>query len=326
MSARAAAAAAVTLAAALAAPAPAAAFERMTTDQGVPLFWPSSCAYFTLDAAGSDDIPIDILAAVMVGAFNAWGSIPDAYLTFQYQGLESNTRAGWFGGGPNENIIHFVEADWANTADPDNARPPGTIALTTVSFDTSGAIIGADMELNGEDFTFTTSSDPGMVIIDLANTVTHEAGHFIGVHHNCFAPGSGLVAGQAPDCTSDPSLLEATMYWSADPGELKKRSLEPDDILAASTIYPLADDPGRCEEPGFLGGGGGTCNCRMVGGARAGAASGGMWSAAALALALLGVVVVRGARRRSPVVGAAHGRPARGRAARGSQQPRETTV
>ena len=38
-----------------------------------------------------------------------------------------------FGGGPDENIIHFIETDWANTADPDNARPPGTIALTTVS-------------------------------------------------------------------------------------------------------------------------------------------------------------------------------------------------
>jgi hypothetical protein len=299
-------AAAAVLAALAAAPRPAGAFTRMHTPDGVALWWPSNCAYFTLDAAGSDDLPLDLLASAVVGSFNAWQSAPDAYITFQYNGLEAGLSAGWMGGGPDEDVIKFIEADWTNSGDPENPRPTGAIALTQVFFDPpTGVIKGADMELNGADFTFTITTDPLVVQADVANTVTHEAGHFIGIGHNCYAPGSGLSPGEAPNCDTDPPLIEATMYWQAPLGELKKRSLEADDVAAVSFVYPLADDPGRCEEPGFTpGNGGGTCNACAVGAAAAGGARGGDARARAArdtvtVLALLAAAVGAARRRRS---------------------------
>jgi MYXO-CTERM domain-containing protein len=63
-----------------------------------------------------------------------------------------------------------------------------------------------------------------------------------------------------PDCsqTSDPTILEATMYPFQDCGETKKETLEPDDISGICTIYPTAKDPKTCAPVGS--GGGGCCS------------------------------------------------------------------
>jgi MYXO-CTERM domain-containing protein len=67
----------------------------------------------------------------------------------------------------------------------------------------------------------------------LANIVTHEAGHFIGIGHS--------------------DVDEATMYASADRTSVGKRSLEQDDINAVCDIYP----PGNLDE---------SCNAVPTGG------------------------------------------------------------
>ena len=60
------------------------------------------------------------------------------------------------------------------------------------------------------------------------------------------------------DATTDPAIIDATMYHFQDCGETKKESLTPDDIDAICTVYPIADDPHECGSPG---GGGGGCAC-----------------------------------------------------------------
>ena len=131
-----------------------------------------------------------------------------------------------------------------NCFDDAGALGQNTIALTTVSYSPSSGKIGdADIEVvdwNGQnrdgslagtpDGWYFTCQDPaalpnctaygqtGCVYMDLQNTLTHEAGHFIGLNH--------------------PPVAEATMYGYAQPGTVDKRSLADDDVNGVCAIYP----------------------------------------------------------------------------------------
>jgi uncharacterized protein (TIGR03382 family) len=169
------------------------------------------------------------------------------------------------------------------------------VALTSVLYDpTTGRIVNADLEVNGWDgqaggpvsagssgpdhgWYFTCDKQPGWApcttygqggcfYIDLQNTITHEAGHFVGLAHPCGDAGE-------PTCSSDPSFAQTTMYPVTTPGDVAKRTLSPDDVAGVCAIYPDS---------------GGGCGC----------GSGGVPGAIALALALLALRPRRRATRR----------------------------
>lgn len=140
------------------------------------------------------------------------------------------------------------------------------IALTTVSYvDGTGEIVDADIELNawagtgpsppGYYFTCvdppaptcTAPGDAGCITMDVQNTVTHEAGHVLGLGHS--------------------TVSTATMYASAPIGETSKRTLAPDDVAGICAIYPAGAptsvcfgsgqvdprQPSSCEQPSGCG-------------------------------------------------------------------------
>jgi uncharacterized protein (TIGR03382 family) len=133
---------------------------------------------------------------------------------------------------------------------------PLIVAVTTVTYSVrTGQILDADMELNaawpplgtslptsaGYYFTCgpvspicSTLGQANCVYWDVQNTVTHEAGHFIGFAHN-------------PD-------LNSTMYLQAPVGETSKRSLAPEDIQGVCDVYPTGKPPLTCgTNPGGCG-------------------------------------------------------------------------
>ncbi len=150
-----------------------------------------------------------------------------------------------------------------------------TVALTTVLYDPStGRLYDADMVVNGWDgkgdgtllepqnaiaphgyyFTCvdpadrptwaacTTYGQTDCWAWDLQNTVTHEAGHFLGLAHPCGDPGTPL-------CNSDPPPWETVpyrdraMYPYTSIGDVSKRHLSADDVAGICAIYP---SPGGC--------------------------------------------------------------------------------
>ncbi len=134
------------------------------------------------------------------------------------------------------------------------------VALTTVIHDPdTGRIYDADIEVNGWDgqgagdpitppspgiprqhgWWFTCGDPAGLpacatygerdcAFIDLQNTMTHEAGHFLGLAHPC----------EGARCTVQPELRPYTMYPSTGPGETEKRTLHADDVAGLCAIYP----------------------------------------------------------------------------------------
>jgi hypothetical protein len=103
----------------------------------------------------------------------------------------------------------------------------GNIAITTTTFSTrTGRIFDADIEMNASKVLTAVDAPPcppnllsqSCVAFDIQNTLTHEIGHFMGLAH-------------------DPST-ESTMYFSASPGELKKRALDPGTQQFVCDVYP----------------------------------------------------------------------------------------
>jgi hypothetical protein len=175
----------------------------------------------------------------------------------------------------------------------------GTIALTTTTFLVDTAeILDADMELfdrdeaRGTGFWFTcavgapdcllATPSTTCVSMDLGSTVAHEAGHMLGLAHNCES------AQGCPD-------RFATMFASAALGDTHKRDLAEDDVAGVCTIYPAGAPPSQAGGNGASGAaclplssgngsGGGGGGCASAGpGAAAGPAS------AAAFLAMLGI-------------------------------------
>ena len=71
--------------------------------------------------------------------------------------------------------------------------------------------------------------------------MTHEMGHVIGLSHTCFLEPPPLIdnMGQpTPECVSaPPDVMATTMFASANPGDIEKRTLEADDKRAVCETY-----------------------------------------------------------------------------------------
>jgi hypothetical protein len=244
-----------------------------TTKAGNYLFWESGCVFVTPDAAGTNEVVGDTELTAISDAIAEWNT---QVAGCSYMHIVENEPVASEVGRDNVNVIKFRDTSWCRPAigdDPARCYSPSAAGITTATFvddgssSRDGAIVDADVELNGADFALAnngqTSGTQGCQS-EIRNTLTHELGHLLGLEHPCLAAGDpDRIDGDGnpvPACsaTNDPKIVEATMYNFQDCGETKKESLEADDIDAICTVYPIADDPGVCEPVGS--GGGGCCS------------------------------------------------------------------
>jgi matrixin len=251
---------------------PAHAYKRTTVDGGnVCLWWPSRGHSFQIDAQGTPDAPTTATFDAIRNSFQTWGAIACTNLTFPEESLSTATQdrvVGYFTGASNHNLVLFRTRACREVVSPsDSCRTQGGCSnlydcwdqgdavigtTTSTSSRLTGEVLDSDIELNdaraadGTKFTFTTEDGPpcltpietGCVRIDVQNTVTHEAGHTLGLDH-----------------TTDP---DATMYASAPSGETSKRTLGADDIQGVCAIYPRGAPTVTCVATDPPGGG---CGC-----------------------------------------------------------------
>jgi hypothetical protein len=241
------------------------------TERGNYLYWESGCVFITPDSAGTPAIPGDEELAVIDAAIAEWNSKTDScsYMTMVNEGA----RPVEVSGKDNINAIKFRDrpcqcmdpasgkmfSSWclpATEDTPQECHSPFAAGLTTVTYsieaESDGAIVDADIELNGVNFSITVAPDPfdpGNSV--LQNTLTHELGHLLGLAHNCVTLGEPpRVDGNGNDVPAcdlaDDELREATMWVDQEAAETKKMTLSDDDIAGICQTYPLEADPQTC--------------------------------------------------------------------------------
>lgn len=216
-------------------------------------------------AGGAADVP-GAFDAALASAMAAWNDTTSACGYLELRAEPPDTGEVGF---DYINRIVVREDTWCAPGPPERCHDSGSIGLTTLFFvddpgnPRDGVILDADIELNAVDYALATCDGlPGGCVTggdgvraDLANTLTHELGHVIGLDHTCWAgdPSEAPLDGDGnpvPACQPvillPPAVTEATMYNFADPEEIKKRTPEPDDVDGVCARYPIASDPGVC--------------------------------------------------------------------------------
>lgn len=202
---------ALLLAYGIAFPFAASAFIRLSS-AGRGFYWSSGSqpVSFVIAQAGSDDIPDASEEAAIRLSFRTWQQVSQSSIAFEEVGGSARSRTDW-----QSDSVHLVYFDETASVSyfQNNA---GLIAVTPVDFAGDGRITDADILFNGQAHRFSTNRASGT--FDVQQIATHEVGHFIGLDH------SGNFA--------------STMYPFAEIREIRQRSLEPDDVAGAATIYP----------------------------------------------------------------------------------------
>jgi hypothetical protein len=241
---------------------PAAAYVRYTSNSGKMFKWAQSCVFLT---AYPKDLESMMTEEEILGAVNAsaatWSKGSDACTYLQIMPTSSADASPHAANDGHNNVL-FRNDSWCKqtstgACDPAVSYDPAALALTSVSASTStGLIKDADIEVNAFHFRWADLvlhpelAGAGMSIHDLQNAVTHEMGHLIGLDHTCYLQPPAPLDNNGnpiPDCAdAPPDVLATTMFPSANPGDIDKRTLAPDDQQAVCDIYPAAADPMVC--------------------------------------------------------------------------------
>jgi hypothetical protein len=240
----------------------AAAYVPYRSDTGNVYRWPQSCVSMVAypnDLVGM--MPVEEIMGALDASAGSWSKVsnPCTYLDIAVTHSTGETPRATI---DSRNNIIFRTTSWCkltNTGACDPLMPydPSTLALTSVSAGSSSGIIrDVDLEVNAFGFNWADLvAHPdlgGMSFHDLQNAVTHEMGHVIGLVHTCYLeppPDIDDMGQPIPDCGSASADVRATtMFPSANPGDVEKRTLEADDKRGLCETYPAAQDPVTCGE------------------------------------------------------------------------------
>jgi hypothetical protein len=247
-------------------------YVRETTDMAsTPMRWLESCVYLTPDSRGVSDIAGDAELAEIVATAASFVQQTEScsYMAFIVdEPTETQSKYDKI------NAVLFREDRWCRPPvddEPELCYPELSIAVTNIyhidspSREDDGRILDTDVEFNAVRF--------AMSICDDAGNCPTELGHVVGIDHTCWdMPGDAPLDGEgnpAPLCNSAlaPEVLDATMYNYQDAREIKKRTLEADDIAGVCAIYPAAGATPECRRVGT---GDGGCTCAAAPGRASG--------------------------------------------------------
>lgn len=214
----------------------------LATDHDHYLFWSHRCSEISISSAQPPhSLTTEQVQQVFRDAIATWSAVdcggidPSPHFMIDVlTDLNACTRSGHNGRGNNVNSIMFVadEREWTQT----RGWSPVAFAVTLAwHLQETGEIVDVDMEINEGRGTWTICDaggcDDGGTIcplsgcgrdggpVDLQNVITHELGHYLGMGH------------------TTAEHVDATMYASAQFGELTMRDLATDDVAGLCDAY-----------------------------------------------------------------------------------------
>lgn len=171
---------------------------------------------YNLNPAGSDNLPFSQVEQALMAAFQSWEDIPSSAIAFR-RGPNTTSTAGG-----NDDVLQLFWLENSTTT-PDGLNLTGALAISrTTAFSTgarAGEIVDGSLVFNGNEFQWGVNGAAN--VADIGEVATHEIGHLIGLSHT---PIGG-----------------ATMFPRSGVGRTSGRSLESDDIIAASVAYPAGN-------------------------------------------------------------------------------------
>lgn len=233
------------------------------TKGGHSLYWESGCVFVVIDADGTKELPGETEFPLIDQAIETWNT---AGATCSYLQIKKGATVQHEVGKDYTNVIKFRDSSWCRPkikSDAARCYSEAAAGITTAVFvddpksARDGAIVDADIEINGANFAISNNGTTLGVQpckAELLNTLTHELGHLVGLEHTCRVMGDpervDNLMRPVPLCTqtSDPKIIDATMYPFQDCEETKMESLSPDEVDFLCKVYPKADDPGTCAE------------------------------------------------------------------------------
>jgi uncharacterized protein (TIGR03437 family) len=171
---------------------------------------------YNLNPTGSDNLPFSQVEQALMASFQAWEDIPTSAIAFRRGPDTSSTTGG------NDD---FLQLFWIenSTTTPDGLNLTGALAVSrTTAFSSgtrAGEILDGSLVFNGNEYQWGVNGAANLA--DIGEVATHEIGHLIGLSHT--------------------AIGGATMFPRSGEGRTSSRSLEQDDILAASSAYPAGD-------------------------------------------------------------------------------------
>jgi hypothetical protein len=261
---------------------------------GVPfLFWkaPRNCMTYRFNDQFFNRVPLltePAIRQVFTASFQSWSSVTcdgqtgTPFTVEQFAGTTPTSNAEFLYDVVNESVVVArTPSEWSTLEDHDS----NALALTLLWHDKSnGQILDVDMEINTGAGRFADCEKVrcGLTNIDLQNTITHEAGHLLGLGHS---PVSG-------------STMEASTKSNP---ETSKRTLEDDDKAGYCALdlpeFSCRGSDCSCPSPPILSSRAKikSCGCRTLGGDRTTVGAG---TGAMLGLGLLLATLQRRSRRR----------------------------
>lgn len=206
---------------------PAQAWKRATVRNrpDTPLFWASRRLEIRTAYDTCEDVTPGSVRVAVLRSLNTWSTAGDGCSDLSLVEGDYPTGLGTnlTGVRDRKNRVVWRETAWPGS-DWVRLVGPGALAVTTVWYErATGALLDADIDVNGVHHTWTVTDDPELVLTDMQNAVTHELGHVIGLAHS--------------------DDLDATMYAESPPGDLIKRDLATDDVDAICSVYPYGSEP-----------------------------------------------------------------------------------